>query len=67
MRAITKINGFAVLISHCDITTPGHYDTWLNYSTLGFIAQIVKKSQKPFFDHHNADNASFTMVNEWFL
>ena len=52
---------------HRDIWTPGHYDTWHNFSTLGFIAQILINSQKSYFDHHNADNTSFTMVTSRFL
>ena len=49
------------------IWTPGHYDTWHKYSTLGFIAQILINPQKTFFDHCNADNTSFTMATIRFL
>ena len=35
--------------------------------TLGSIAQILINLQKPFFDHRNADNTSFTMVTIRFL
>ena len=43
------------------------FDTWQNDSTLGFIPQILIRLQKPDFDHHKADNASFTMVTILFL